>query len=58
MNGEEGMLLKVKPLSGVELEMRVSASGTPLTMKELCKNLAEKGDREIIRVSDFCQVRF
>lgn len=48
MDGEEGMLLNVKSLSGVELEMRVPASGTPLTIKELCKNLAEKGDREIM----------
>lgn len=48
MDGEEGMLLNVKSLSGVELETRVPASGTPLTIKELCKNLAEKGDREIM----------
>lgn len=58
VDGEDGMLLKMKSLTGVELERRVPASGTPLTIKELCKNLAENRDREIIRVSDFCQVRF
>lgn len=41
VNGEEGMLLNMKSLSGVELEMRVPASGIPFTIKELCKNLAE-----------------